>query len=135
MLDHELRRDEGILVLRPEGPLAAEDFRTLAAHVDAYLEQRGTLHGVFIHAKAFPGWKDFGALLAHLKFIKDHHLKIEKVAVVADGGIATILPFIARHFIHAQVRHFDYTSDQNAAWAWLMDSSQRQTRRAALGGR
>jgi hypothetical protein len=58
MLSHDLQRDSGILVLMPDGPLEATDFETLAAHVDAYLEQNGMLHGVLIKAKAFPGWKN-----------------------------------------------------------------------------
>ena len=125
MLNHDLRHDDGILVLNPEGPLEAADFTALASHVDAYLEQQGTLRGVLIHAKSCPGWKDFGALLAHLKFVKEHHQGIEKVAVVADGAIANIMPNIANHFVHAQVRHFDLTHE-DAAWAWL-----RQMRPAA----
>ena len=125
MLNHELRQDDEILVLLPEGPLEAADFTTLASHVDAYLERHGTLRGVLIRAKSFPGWKDFDALLAHLKFVKEHHQGIEKVAVVADGAIANIMPNIANHFVHAQVRHFDLTHE-DAAWAWL-----RQMRPAA----
>ncbi|HKA40927.1 MAG TPA: STAS/SEC14 domain-containing protein [Burkholderiales bacterium] len=130
MLNHDLQRDEGILVLRPEGPLEATDFDTLAAHVDAYLEQNGTLHGVLIEAKAFPGWKNFAALLAHLKFVKRHHRKIEKVAVVADDGFATVMPQIASHFIHAELRHFDH-GHESAAWEWLKESTRRKTRTAA----
>ena len=128
MLSHELRRDEGILVVKPDGPLSAADFTTLASHVDAYLEQNGTLHGVLVLAKTFPGWKDFGALVAHLKFVKHHHQKIEKVAVVADGGFAKIMPHIASHFTHAQVKHFEH---ENAARDWLEESSRPQARSAA----
>lgn len=73
MLNHDLRHDDGIPVLNPGGPLEAADFTTLTGHVDAYLEQQGKLRGVLIRAKSFPGWKDFGALLAHLKFVKAHH--------------------------------------------------------------
>jgi len=129
MLSHDLQRDEGILVLKPDGPLEAADFETLAGHVDAYLEQNGSLHGVFIQAKAFPGWKDFAALVAHLKFVKHHHHKIEKVAVVVDGGFATVMPQLASHFIHAEVKHFDYARE-NDAWDWLR-SGHAQTRTAA----
>jgi tRNA U38,U39,U40 pseudouridine synthase TruA len=118
MINHELRHDEGILILHPEGPLEAEDFTTLATQVDTYLEGHGMLRGVLIHAKSFPGWKDFGALIAHLKFLKNHIRRIKKVAVVADGAIANIMPQIANHFIHAQVRHFDPMSE-GAAWDWL----------------
>ncbi len=118
MLKHELRQDDGILVLHPEGPLEAADFITLARDVDAYLARHGTLHGVLIRAASFPGWKDFGALLAHLKFVTAHHQRIEKVAVVADGAFANVMPGIANHFIHAQVRHFELTRE-DAAWTWL----------------
>ena len=130
MLNHELRQDDAILVLHPEGPLEAVDFTTLASHVDAYLERHGTLHGVLIRAKAFPGWKDFGALLAHLKFVKHHHQRIEKVALVADGAFAAIMPNIASHFVHAQVQHFDLARE-DAAWDWLRQSGNAQMRPAA----
>jgi hypothetical protein len=118
MLNHELRRDEGILVLIPEGPLEAADFTALASEVDAYLEQHGTLRGVLIRAESFPGWKDFDALFAHLKFLKEHLRKIEKVAVVADGAFANIMPNIANPFVHAQLQHFDLAREE-AAWTWL----------------
>jgi hypothetical protein len=118
MLNYDLRRDDGILVLNPEGPLEAADFTTLASQVDAYLEQHGTLRGIMIRAKAFPGWKDFGALLAHLKFVREHHRRVARIAVVADGAFANIMPSIGSHFVAAEVRHFDLASE-DAALAWL----------------
>lgn len=130
MLKHELRQDDGILVLHPEGPLDAADFTTLARDVDVYLERHGMLRGVLIRAKSFPGWKDFGALLAHLKFLKAHLQRMEKVAIVADGPIATLMPNIANHFVHAQVQHFDLTHE-DAAWAWLKQSGNAEMRPAA----
>ncbi len=130
MLKHELRQDDAILVLHPEGALETADFTTLASAVDAYLERHGALRGVLIRAESFPGWKDFGALLAHLKFVKAHHQRIEKVAVVADGAFANVMPGIANHFIHAQVRHFDYARE-DAAWAWLRQSGNAEMRSAA----
>ena len=130
MLKHDLREDDGILTLHPEGPLEAADFAALASDVDAYLERHGTLRGVLIRAKSFPGWKDFGALLAHLKFVKAHHQRIEKVAVVADGTMANIMPNIANHFVHAQVQHFDFARE-DAAWAWLKQTGSAQMRPAA----
>ena len=123
MINYELRHDEGILVLHPEGPLEAADFISITSQVDAYLTGHGKLHGVLIHAKSFPGWKDFAAMLAHLKFLKEHIKKIEKVAVVADGALANIMPNIAKHFVHAQVRHFDFTRE-DAAWDWLGHSGK-----------
>ena len=131
MLNHELRLDEGILILKPDGPLEASDFTVVQHLVDAYLAKSGTLHGVLIHANhGFPGWKDFAALVAHLKFVKEHHRQIEKVAVVMDGGVAAIMPSIANHFVHAEVKHFDL-AHEDAARAWLAGKGGAEIRTAA----
>jgi hypothetical protein len=123
MINYELRHNEGILVLHPAGLLEAADFISITSQVDAYLAGHGKLHGVLIHAKSFPGWKNFAALLAHLKFLKEHIQKIEKVAIVADGAMANIMPNIANHFVHAQVQHFDFVRE-DAAWDWLRQSGK-----------
>jgi hypothetical protein len=131
MPNREVRRDEGILVLRPDGPLAASDFIAAAGRADAYPEQQGTLRGVLIHENALRSWNDFEALLARLQSIRQRHRLIEKVAVVADRGFATVVPFIASHFIRAQVKHFDRAHEENAAWDWLVDDSRSQMHTAA----
>jgi hypothetical protein len=131
MPNRDLRRHDRILVLRPEGPSVAADFTTLASDTDGHQEQQGTLRGVLIHENALRGWNDFGALLARLQVIKQRHRLIEKVAVVADGDFATVVPFIASHFIRAQVKHFDRARDEGAAWDWLMDDGQTQLHTAA----
>jgi hypothetical protein len=118
MLHSELLRDEGILILTPEGPLEKADFQRLAEEIDPYIEDKGKLHGLMIHAESFPGWKDFGALVSHLKFVKNHHQKIDKVAAVTDSGFLAIIPRVARHFVHAEVRHFD-ASKEPTARLWL----------------
>ena|ERR1700722_14979617 len=124
MLNHELRHDEGVLVLSPESPLEAADFTVLASQVDTYLEQHKMLHGVLIRAKSFPGWRDFSALIAHVKFLMNHIAKIEKVAVVTDGAFASVVPGVADHFIHAEVQHFDFEKE-DAAWVWLRRTDMR----------
>ena len=118
MLNYDLRFDDGILVLKPEGPLETADFTRLARQINAYLKRRGLLHGVLIEARGFPGWHDFGALVAHLKFIREHHRKIEKIALVSDGAAAVVIPRIAHHFVQADIRHFSL-AEVDAAWEWL----------------
>ena len=118
MVNYELLRADGILIIRPQGALEASDFERIAGEVDPYIEANGKLHGVMIDAKAFPGWKDFGALIAHLKFIKDHHRVIERIAAVSDSGFLSIAPKIANHFVQAEVRHFAH-SQREAAMDWL----------------
>ena len=118
MLHYELLRDEGVLVVTPEGPLESADFKRLAEEVDPYIKEKGKLHGLLISAESFPGWKDFGSLVNHLKFVKNHHHKIDKVAAVTDSGFMAIVPRVARHFVHAEVRHFPYEK-RDAAMVWI----------------
>jgi len=118
MVDYELLREKGILIIRPQSVLEAADFQRIAHDVDPYIEANGKLHGVMVEAKSFPGWKDFASLIAHLKFVKDHHRKIEKVAVVSDSSILTAAPKIASHFVQAEVRHFA-ASQLEQARDWL----------------
>ena len=118
MIHHELRRDIGILIVTPQGPLEKTDFEMLAREVDPYIEEKGKLNGLMIHAKSFPGWHDFAALVTHFKFVKNHHQHITKVAAVTDSGFLSILPHIAKHFVRAEIRHFDYDDKENAL-KWL----------------
>lgn len=118
MIAHELLRDEGILIISPQGRLESTDFTRLAEEVDPYIREKGKLAGLIIYAEAFPGWEDLGALLSHLKFVKDHHKQITKVAAVTDSKVLSIIPRIVAHFVSAEVKHFDYRSKE-AALEWL----------------
>jgi hypothetical protein len=118
MLNHELLRDQGILILRPQGPLEAGDFTSLASVVDPYLQEHGTLRGIMVDAPSFPGWDSFAALVSHLRFVRDHHRLIGKVAAVSDSPILSAAPHLAKHFVKAEIRHFR-SGDRAAALAWL----------------
>jgi hypothetical protein len=119
MIKSELLKDKGVLIVSPVGPLARSDFEHLAEEVDPYIEKNGRLHGLMVYAESFPGWADFAAFLSHLKFVKDHQSKIEKVAAVSDSGLLKIMPSIASHFVKAEVKHFDY-DDKHKALEWLV---------------
>ena len=118
MLDYELNRAESILILKPVGPLKSTDFEKLVQEVDPYIGEKGKLNGLMICAKSFPGWDNFAAFLSHMKFVKNHHQKIKKIAAVTDSSFLSILPQVANHFVQAEVRHFDY-DDRDAALNWL----------------
>lgn len=110
--------DAGVLTLRPTVPLEAVDFIQVTAEVDAWLETGKKLRGVLIDAPWFPGWKDFHALAAHLRFIKDHHRKVARVALVTDSAGLSMVPKLAKHFVSAKLRHFQ-ESDRAAAEEWV----------------
>jgi hypothetical protein len=118
MIHFELMRDRGILVVTPIGPLEKADFELLAKEVDPYIAAQGKLAGLMVYTKSFPGWESFGALVSHLKFVGGHQQKIERVAAVTDSGFLAIVPRIVDHFVHAEVKHFDF-DDKERALAWL----------------
>jgi hypothetical protein len=118
MIKHELLEEEGILVVTPHGPLQAADFVELAEIVDPYIAQHGRLKGLVIYVEHFPGWGNFAALLSHLRFVKDHHKKIDRVAAVTDDTVLSHLPAIASHFVSAEVKHFDY-AHKDIALMWV----------------
>ena len=120
MLAHELLRDRGILLLRPQGPIQTGDFESIAKSVDPYIEQTGGLRGVMIEAPSFPGWDSFAALVSHLRFVRDHHTLISKIAVVSDSAVLSIAPQIAKHFVKAEFRNFR-PNDRESALAWLRE--------------
>ena len=118
MIHSELLADQAVLVLTPAGPLTAADFTRIAALVDPYIVQHGKLKGLLIHASSFPGWDDFAGLVSHLRFVRDHHRKIERIAIATDSGVLSVLPRIASHFVAAEVRHFGY-AERETALRWL----------------
>lgn len=118
MLDYSIMEPEGILLLKPSAPLSPQDFAGLTAAVDTYLVDHAKLHGVLVQARVFPGWDSFGGFTAHMHFVRDHHRKVERIAVVTDSPIGTMAESLGKHFISAQVKHFDF-DDYALAFAWL----------------
>jgi len=119
MIKFKLDETNRILTVFPEEKLEAEDFAQLAELVDPFLAEHGPLRGLLIEAEAFPGWQDFAALISHMRFVKEHHTRIDRVAAVTDSGFLSVLPQVANHFIKAEVRHFPYKNKQ-AAFEWLI---------------
>ncbi|MFQ5936136.1 MAG: STAS/SEC14 domain-containing protein [Acidiferrobacterales bacterium] len=118
MISHELIKDKGILIVTPGGRLESDDFKKLAEEIDPYIKERGRLNGLMIHVKSFPGWDNFGAMISHFKFVRDHHQQITKVAAVTDSKFLSIMPRVVDHFVNAEVKHFDHRHKQ-AALKWL----------------
>lgn len=108
----------GIAEVEIKDPLATEDFKILSKTLDPWIENNGELIGLLLHSKNFPHWENFGGFISHLSFIKNHHRKIEKLAIVADGFLPNHLLKFTNHFTKAQVKHFDY-KEMEGARDWL----------------
>ena len=66
MIEYELLPDQGSGNY-PNWSTWSRDFLKLATEVDAIIAFEGRLSGVVIYAREFPGWKNIGAFLSHIR--------------------------------------------------------------------
>ena len=119
MIESHLDTEKSILHVRPMAALEQADFVRLAEKVDPHIETSGGLRGLIVEVSSFPGWQSFAALLAHFRFVRDHHRRIEKVAVVTDSAIGNVAEHLASHFVAARIKRF-HAGELEAAQQWVM---------------
>ena len=108
MINVQVLSAEGIILVEPDDALEEEDFPRLEEMLRAYIEEMDRLEGLVIRTKSFPGWDDYSALKHHMKFVKEHHGKIQRVAIVTDSKLGEIAPALAKPIISAELKHFSY---------------------------
>ena len=118
MLNVTVEEARNLFVVELEGKLGADDFNSLSSRIDDYINEKDRVPSLVIKARQFPHWKDFGSMMAHLKFVRDHQKVIPKVALVSDVSVLSIMPAFVDFFVGAKIRHFDADDVENAtAWA------------------
>ncbi len=117
-LSFEFLREQGVLILRPNGALDAADFERISAAIAPYLEQKGASIGVMLVAEHFPGWDGLGAFLAHLRFVEEHRKRVARLAMVTNDALLSALPHIASHFIVSEARLYR-VGEEDDALAWV----------------
>jgi hypothetical protein len=118
MIQLELLADKGVLIVKPLGPLAEEDFAVIARDADDYIESHDGLNGLMICAEKFPGWKNAQGLWSHFKFVRDHHKKIKKVAFVCNSKIPELVINLAKYFVNPETKYFKY-NEESSAMHWI----------------
>jgi hypothetical protein len=121
MLEFTIIEPGAVLCVKPSGVLTAEDFAALARFADAYLKKHGKLAGLLIEAQAFPGWDSFAGFAAHIRFIRDHQRRVERIALVTDSQIAHLAELLADPFVAADIRCFAFNR-YDAALDWLREA-------------
>jgi len=125
-LEHRLIEERGVLLVQPHGPLGPEDFDAIALTVDPWIESGRELNGLVVHVRAFPGWESIGGFVRHVQFVRDHHRKIRRVALAADGRLAKLAPALVETFVAAEVRHFA-ADEVDRAIEWAGGGRPRET--------
>lgn len=135
MIKVTLDEINSIAIIQPETMqgLSETDFKELTNLIDSYLETHETLNGLIIIAENFPGWEDFKAFSSHLKFVKDHHKAIKKVALVSNSSLMNFAPKIVDHFVNAQARAFKL-DDLEQAKVWAISKDMKQGEFIVLDG-
>jgi hypothetical protein len=110
--------EQGVLILHPVGELSAADFERVSRAVDPYLKTKGALTGVMIVAEDFPGWDDLGALAAHVRFVRDHRRRVNRLAIVSNDPVMSAMPYLARHFL-VKESHLYPLEERDQALAWV----------------
>jgi hypothetical protein len=121
VIDYRLDPQSSILHARLEGPLAVEDFAKLASAVDPHIEATGRLAGIVLETDRFPGWEGLGALVSHVRFVRGHHERIGKVALVTDSALGDVAERLASHFVAAEIKHFP-AGQAAAAERWIREA-------------
>lgn len=119
MIEIDLDAANAILYVRPRAALEQDDFAQLAKTVDPYIEKNGNLAGLIIEAPRFPGWESLGAMVSHIRFVRDHHQHIGKVGLVTDSAMGNVAERMASHFVVAEIRHFP-AGELDAAKQWIL---------------
>ncbi len=106
MIDYTVDETNSVLYVRPTSPLRRDDFEALSQAVDPFIERTGGLNGLLLEVAHFPGWTNVAAAIRHFQFVRDHHRKIKKAAIVTDSPLGEAAEHIASHFVAATIKHF-----------------------------
>lgn len=124
MIEHHFDRTHAILHVKPQASLEQADFEALASEVDPFIAGGTDLAGIIVEAPAFPGWSSFASMVAHFRFVRDHHRHIRRIAVVTDSPLGNFAEYMASHFVAAEIKPFP-AGALEAACQWILGGESR----------
>jgi len=116
-ISHRLVPESGVIVVEIKDALRPSDFAALATTADQWISTHAGLNGLVIHAHHFPGWESLRGVISHVRFVRDHHRDVKRIALVTDSRLASLTLTLADHFVRAEVKVFGY-EELTAATAW-----------------
>ncbi|MEJ2310717.1 MAG: universal stress protein [Gammaproteobacteria bacterium] len=117
----EIPADEpGIGAFKASGKLTDADYEQFVPRLEALIQEYGKI-SIFLELEEFHGWEPKAAW-DDFKLGLAHQDGFERIAIVGDQDWEHWIALLAKPFIHARVRYFDY-KDPVAAWDWLKQNA------------
>jgi len=108
---------DNTLKIEVSGKLEEDDFKKITPGIDEAIKLHGSLK-LLIDATAFDGWSSMHAASQHFSFVRNHHQKIERIALIADHEWQHWVVGVASVFVHPEIKIFD-KDHATAAETWL----------------
>jgi len=110
---------DNIVELSLKGTIRSTDFQRIAQHVDGLIARYGMIR-LLLDASEFDGWQDVAAAKTHFLFVKEHHSRVERIAVLGSQQWQHWLASAISVFVHPEVRCFE-PDHKKAALKWLAE--------------
>ena len=104
------------------GDVTKADYEVLTPAVGGAVDRYGTVN-LLLDLTDFH-WEKVSAWGADLRFGREYHDKIARLAIVGDTGWEQHLTSLCAPFYAREAQYFE---DEAAAWTWLGDSNQEHT--------
>lgn len=104
------------------GKIEVQDWDVVAKAIDPIIAEKGSVR-LFLDASDFSGWNDLEAARAHFKFVKGHHEKVERIALIVDHHWQGWMAGIAEIFVDTEIRTFE-EDQKEVAESWLTTDKQ-----------
>lgn len=106
MIEYKLDKKTLILHIKPLKRLEEADFLELSKEIDPIIDEKGYLSGIILETDHLPCWKNFSTMLEHMRFIKHHHRKINKIALVTDSRLLELGKMVAENLVKPKFQQF-----------------------------
>jgi len=120
MLNVITEKDGSLVTVTPTIRITSDDIAKLRDALDESINLHDRIPALLVHVTSLPGYEGFGALLAHLKLVRDSEKLLPRVALVSDGFLLRGVEPLAKLFVKAEIRHFAEEDIEDAReWARL----------------
>lgn len=106
--------------LKVTAPISVGDFNSVAPQIDALIKEKSTIR-LLVDGRSFKGWENTKAFKEHIGFVKNHHLKVKKIAIIARHWWQYCFVGIFRLFVHPKIRIFNANQFEDAL-RWVTEN-------------